>query len=208
MTPQARCKAALALEKEQRQRENDRRKEEAAKVKERERREQTVSKAQAVLEQGKRDHDRRAATLEIERAALEKCSRVEEARWQRQRSKLKTALRRREAGRSARSRRLTRAQASRRGICSRLFQDSGRLNQFSSGSFAMARRSIISMHLPQIISPWPAGGSRTTSSSGANSSSQWSQRMLSSILHLPMCEVGGSANEVTVLKRHFAMTRN
>ncbi|MCA6114234.1 hypothetical protein J6524_04730 [Bradyrhizobium sp. WSM 1738] len=37
---------------------------------------------------------------------------------------------------------------------------------------AMARRSLTSMHRPQISSPSPAGGARTTSSSGANSSSQ------------------------------------
>jgi hypothetical protein len=40
------------------------------------------------------------------------------------------------------------------------------------GSFAMARRSMISMHRAQINSPSPAGGARTVSSSGAKSSSQ------------------------------------
>jgi hypothetical protein len=40
------------------------------------------------------------------------------------------------------------------------------------GSFAMALRSLISMHRAQINSPSPAGGARTISSSGANSSSQ------------------------------------
>src|SRR3954471_13062921 len=49
------------------------------------------------------------------------------------------------------------------------------------GSFATARRSLTSIHRPQINSPSPAGGARTISSSGANSSSQRSQRGISSI---------------------------
>jgi putative SOS response-associated peptidase YedK len=48
----------------------------------------------------------------------------------------------------------------------------GRLQLSPRGSFAMARRSLISMHRAQINSPSPAGGARTISSSGANSSSQ------------------------------------
>jgi colicin import membrane protein len=87
-------KAALAFEKEQRQRESERRKEEAARAKERERREQAVAKAEAVLEEARREHEERAGTLETERAALEKRSQAEDARWEQQKQKLQTALRR------------------------------------------------------------------------------------------------------------------
>lgn len=40
------------------------------------------------------------------------------------------------------------------------------------------------MHRTQIDLPFPAGGSTTVNSSGANSSSQCSQRVLSTMLHL------------------------
>lgn len=73
----------------------------------------------------------------------------------------------------------------RAGIPTHEVQSSARyraVSQFSLGRFAIARRSMISMHRVQISSPWPAGGSRMTNSSGANSSSQWSQRTFSCIL--------------------------
>jgi colicin import membrane protein len=87
-------KAALAFEKEQRQRESERRKEEAAQVKERERRQKAVARAQAAIEQAKRDHDKRARTIETDRAAIDKTSQAEDARWEKQKEKLETALRR------------------------------------------------------------------------------------------------------------------
>jgi colicin import membrane protein len=80
-------KAALAFEREQRQRESERRREEAAQAKERERRQKAVAKAQAAIEQAKRDHDKRAS-------ALEERLQAENARWEKQRQKLETALRR------------------------------------------------------------------------------------------------------------------
>jgi hypothetical protein len=87
-------KAALAFEREQRRRDSERRKDETAREKERQRRQQAIAKAQAALEKAKRDHDRRAGTIEAERAAVEKRSRAEEARWEKQKEKLETALRR------------------------------------------------------------------------------------------------------------------
>jgi colicin import membrane protein len=87
-------KASLAFEKEQRRRESERRKEEAARQRERERRQLATAKAQAALEKAKREHDRRAATIETERAALEKRSEAEDTRWEKQKEKLETALRR------------------------------------------------------------------------------------------------------------------
>ena len=86
-------KAALAFEREQRQREIERRKEEAATAKERERREKAVAKAQAAIEEAKREHNKRARTIETDRAAIEKRSQAEDARWEKQRKKLEIALR-------------------------------------------------------------------------------------------------------------------
>jgi colicin import membrane protein len=87
-------KAALALEREEKRRESERRKEEAAREKERERRQQAVAKAQAALEKAKAEHDMRAGALAAERAAVEKRLQAEEARWENQKGKLESVLRR------------------------------------------------------------------------------------------------------------------
>ncbi|MES2196282.1 MAG: cell envelope biogenesis protein TolA [Pseudomonadota bacterium] len=91
---QAARKAALAYEREQKQRESQRRREEAATAKARERREQAIAKAQAAIEAGERAHERRAGEIDTERAALEQRAQAEDARWEKQREKLETALRR------------------------------------------------------------------------------------------------------------------
>jgi hypothetical protein len=85
-------KAALAFEKEQSRRESERRKEEAAREKERERRQQATAKAEAALEKAKREHDKRAAIIDAERDALEERSQAENARWEKEKEKLKAAL--------------------------------------------------------------------------------------------------------------------
>jgi hypothetical protein len=87
-------KAALEFEREQKQRESARRKEEAAEAKQRERRQAAIAKAQAAIEEAKQDHDKRANAIEAERAALEKRSQAEDARWEKQKEKLQRALRR------------------------------------------------------------------------------------------------------------------
>ena len=87
-------KAALAFEREQRRRERQRRKEEAAAEKQRQRRKQAIDKAQAALERGEREHDKRVATIEAERDALEKKWQAENARWSKEREKLEIAVRR------------------------------------------------------------------------------------------------------------------
>jgi colicin import membrane protein len=84
--------AALEYERAERQRETERRKEEAAKAKERQRREQAVAKAQTALDKAKREHERKAAAIEVERAALEDSAQSEEARWEKE--KLQAAVRR------------------------------------------------------------------------------------------------------------------
>jgi hypothetical protein len=87
-------KAALAYEREQSRREIERAKEEAARQKDRERRQQAVDKAQAALDKGEQEHAKRAAAVQAEIEALEKRSQAEKARWDREKERLKAALRR------------------------------------------------------------------------------------------------------------------
>jgi colicin import membrane protein len=86
--------AALAFEREQNRRESERRKEEAAREKERKRREQAIAKAETALKEAKGDHETRAEEIENDRAALDRRSEAEEARWEKQKKKLETDLRR------------------------------------------------------------------------------------------------------------------
>jgi colicin import membrane protein len=86
--------AALAFEKERRRRENTRRREETAREKERKRRDQLIAKAEKVFEAAKREHEITAKKIETDRAALDKRSHAESARWEKQREKLEAALRR------------------------------------------------------------------------------------------------------------------
>jgi hypothetical protein len=85
--------AALAFEREREWRESQRRKEAAAREQERKRREQAVAKAEAALEEAKREHDTKVEEIERERAALERRSQAEDARWAKQKAELEVALR-------------------------------------------------------------------------------------------------------------------
>ena len=87
-------RAALEYEKAERLRESERRKEERARQKERERRQLATAKAQEALEKAELEHARRAGKIEAERSAVEKRSRAEEARWEKQKAKLERARRR------------------------------------------------------------------------------------------------------------------
>jgi hypothetical protein len=87
-------KAALAFEKMQKQRERERRREEAARQKEHDRRQQAVGRAEAALQKSERAHDETAAAIEAERAILDERLQDENARWEKERNKLQTALRR------------------------------------------------------------------------------------------------------------------
>lgn len=80
-------KAAVAFEKEEKRRERERRREEAARERERGRRQRAIDKAQAAFDGARRHHEKR-------REAIEKRSRAEDARWERDKEKLETALRR------------------------------------------------------------------------------------------------------------------
>lgn len=86
--------AALEYDREQRRRELERTREEAARQKERERRRQAVDKAQAALDKAEHEHAKRSAAIQAEVEALEKRSRAEEARWDKEKARLEAALRR------------------------------------------------------------------------------------------------------------------
>jgi hypothetical protein len=86
--------AALAYEREQRRSERERAREEAAGQKDRERRQHAVDKAQAALDEAEREHAERAAAIQAEVEALEKRSQAEDARWDKEKERLKAALRR------------------------------------------------------------------------------------------------------------------
>ena len=87
-------KAAVAFEKKQRQREIQRRRQDAVEVRARERRERKVSKAQAALEQARKAHEARAGAIEDERGKLERRAGQEEARWDKVKARLQSAVRR------------------------------------------------------------------------------------------------------------------
>lgn len=87
-------KAAAAFAREEQRRDSARRKEEAARAKDRARREKAVAAAESALEQARRDHEARSDEIEAERTALEARAGAEEARWDKQRIKLREAVRR------------------------------------------------------------------------------------------------------------------
>ena len=86
--------AALAFAREQKRRDRARQKEKAAREKERKRREQAIAKAQIALEQARRKHESNAKKIEHNRAALDRRLQAEDARWEKQKEKLDTAVRR------------------------------------------------------------------------------------------------------------------
>ena len=87
-------KAAVGFERERKRQETARQRELAAVAKKRERREKAVAKALAAFDEAERDHDARTAAIEAERAVVEKRAQIEDARWEKQKDKLATALRR------------------------------------------------------------------------------------------------------------------
>jgi colicin import membrane protein len=88
---EAACAAALSFEREQKRRERARQKEEAAREKTRKLREQAIAKAQRRLVQAKRHHETKVKEIESDRAALDRRSRAEDERWEKQKEKLENA---------------------------------------------------------------------------------------------------------------------
>jgi len=92
--------AARAFEKEQERRESERRKEEAARQKDRARRERVIAAAEAALASARQAHQSRIDEIERNRAALDKKSQAENARWRKKKEALEADLREaRSAGR-------------------------------------------------------------------------------------------------------------
>jgi colicin import membrane protein len=90
--------AARAFEKEQKRRDSERRREEAKRQRERERRERAVAAAEAALEQARQDHEARLEDIEKDRAALDKRSQAEDARWRKKKEELEAELRKARSG--------------------------------------------------------------------------------------------------------------
>ena len=63
-------------------------------MKERKRREQAIAKAERALEEASREHEAEVKKIETARAAVDQQYKAEDARWQKQKEKLKTRLRR------------------------------------------------------------------------------------------------------------------
>ena len=90
--------AARAFEKEQKRRDSERRREEANRQRERERRERAIAAAEAALEQARQDHEARLEVIEKDRAALDKRSQAEDARWRKKKEELEAELRKARSG--------------------------------------------------------------------------------------------------------------
>jgi hypothetical protein len=86
--------AALVLERERKRREAARKKEEAAREKRRKQQEQAIVKAERAIELAEREHERKVKQIQKDRAALETRSEAEKARWDKQKQRLESALRR------------------------------------------------------------------------------------------------------------------
>jgi colicin import membrane protein len=86
--------AALEFEREQKRRGNARRKEERAREERQKLHEHAIAKAERSLEEGKQVHEANVKKIEKDRAAVDKRSQAEDARWGRQKEKLEAALHR------------------------------------------------------------------------------------------------------------------
>jgi hypothetical protein len=87
-------KAALAFEKEEKRRQRIQAREEVAREKKRERKQQAIEKAQDALDQARRKHEDRAADIRAEIERLEDRLRDEDAKWERELTRLEAMLRR------------------------------------------------------------------------------------------------------------------
>jgi hypothetical protein len=92
--PAAERKAALAFDKEEKRREREQAKAEASRQKERERRQHAIEKAQKALDQARRKHEDGAADIRAEIQKLEERLQEEEAKWEKERTRLEAVLRR------------------------------------------------------------------------------------------------------------------
>ena len=82
--------AAAQYEKERARREKEEEKKEAAQAKERERRDAEMKKARATLDAAEKRHDETMAAIARERDALTRREEAEEARWEKEKKKLRS----------------------------------------------------------------------------------------------------------------------
>ena len=82
--------AAAQYEKERARREKEEEKKEAAQAKERERRDAEMKKARAALDAAEKRHDETMAAIARERDALTRREEAEEARWKKEKKKLRS----------------------------------------------------------------------------------------------------------------------
>jgi hypothetical protein len=87
-------KAAEAYERKERLRERERARQESVAQRERERRQTVIDKAQNALDAAERKHERMSAVIAAERDAVEKRAGAEDARWEKERDRLRDALKR------------------------------------------------------------------------------------------------------------------
>jgi colicin import membrane protein len=86
--------AVLASERERRRIETERRRAEAAKAREAQQREQEIATIEAAFDDAKKDHERMNEEIETDRAALDRRSQAEAARWEKQKEQHEAKLRR------------------------------------------------------------------------------------------------------------------
>lgn len=90
--------AARVFEKEQKRRESERHRQEAAQKKERAHRERRIAAAETALGQARREHEAILEGIEKDRAALDRKSQAEDARWRKKKEELEAGLRRARSG--------------------------------------------------------------------------------------------------------------
>jgi colicin import membrane protein len=86
-------RAATTFEKEERRRELRRQKEEIAAAKVRARRKTAMGKAEAALEDARREHHKQVTLIERDRGMVDRRAQDEEKRWQKLKSRLEAGLR-------------------------------------------------------------------------------------------------------------------
>ena len=88
----AKKRAQAEFEKAQKKRAAERAKEEAAARKDQEKRDAAIAKAEAALDEARERHQDTLDAIERDRAAIEKRVEAEEARWQREKERLRHAI--------------------------------------------------------------------------------------------------------------------
>lgn len=86
--------AAVAYDRKEKRRAREQAKQEADARREHQRRQAAIDKAQGALDAAEREHVEKAAVIDAEREAVEKKSQSEEARWEKQRDRLRAVIKR------------------------------------------------------------------------------------------------------------------